>query len=59
MIYNETSEPIAQQWRIEKFRERVGKPLFKGVFQDASMLSIEASCESVLKQGLPKTASKD
>ena len=38
MNHYETVKAIAAQWRTEKFRERFGKPLFKGVFHDASML---------------------
>ena len=34
MRNGETSQAIAQQWPIEKFRERFGKPLFEGVFHE-------------------------
>jgi len=41
MKHYETSQAIAQQWRTEKFRERIGKPISKGVFHEASMLGID------------------
>ena len=59
MKHYETAQDIAQQWRTEKFRERFGKPVFKGVFHDASMLHIETAGGTFLKKGFPQTPSKD
>ena len=49
----EILQSIAQRWQTEKFRERFGKPLFKGVFHDASMHRIEAPGGTFLKKRFP------